>query len=47
MDRAIELSGISTGGPFGAVIIDKEGKIIDKNLRGEALEKALNSIFGN
>ena len=28
MDRAIELSGISTGGPFGAVIIDKEGKII-------------------
>jgi tRNA(Arg) A34 adenosine deaminase TadA len=28
MDRAIELSGISTGGPFGAVIMDKTGKII-------------------
>lgn len=28
MDRAIELSGISTGGPFGAVIIDKTGQII-------------------
>lgn len=28
MDRAIELSAISTGGPFGAVIIDKNGKII-------------------
>ena len=35
-----------TGIPF-TVLIDKEGKIIDKNLRGEALEKALNSIFGN
>jgi guanine deaminase len=28
MDRAIELSDISTGGPFGAVIIDKTGNII-------------------
>ena len=28
MDRAIELSDISTGGPFGAVIIDKSGNII-------------------
>lgn len=28
MDRAIELSCISTGGPFGAVIIDKTGQII-------------------
>ena len=28
MDRAIELSGISTGGPFAAVIMDKTGKII-------------------
>ena len=35
-----------TGIPF-TVLIDKEGKIIDKNIRGEALEKALNSIFGN
>ena len=28
MDRAIELSAISTGGPFGAVIIDRDGNII-------------------
>jgi len=28
MDRAIELSAISTAGPFGAVIVDKNGKII-------------------
>ena len=28
MDRAIELSAISSGGPFGAVVIDKNGKII-------------------
>jgi guanine deaminase len=28
MDRAIELSAISTGGPFGAVIIDRNGNII-------------------
>jgi len=28
MDKAIELSKISTGGPFGAVIIDKNGNII-------------------
>lgn len=28
MDRAIELSAISTGGPFGAVIIDRCGNII-------------------
>jgi len=28
MDRAIELANISTGGPFGAVIVDEEGKVI-------------------
>jgi guanine deaminase len=28
MNRAIELSAISTGGPFGAVIVDREGNII-------------------
>lgn len=28
MDRAIELANISTGGPFGAVIINEEGKVI-------------------
>ena len=28
MDRAIELSAISTSGPFGAVIIDRNGNII-------------------
>jgi len=28
MNRAIELSAISTGGPFGAVIIDSDGNII-------------------
>jgi len=28
MDRAIELSAISSGGPFGAVVVDKNGKII-------------------
>jgi tRNA(Arg) A34 adenosine deaminase TadA len=28
MDRAIQLSAISTGGPFGAVIVDKKGNII-------------------
>jgi tRNA(Arg) A34 adenosine deaminase TadA len=28
MERAIELSAISSGGPFGAVIVDKNGKII-------------------
>lgn len=33
------------GIPF-AVLLDKEGKIIGKNLRGEALEKKLQEIFG-
>jgi tRNA(Arg) A34 adenosine deaminase TadA len=28
MERAIELSAISSGGPFGAVIVDKNGNII-------------------
>ena len=28
MDRAIQLSAISKGGPFGAVIVDKNGNII-------------------
>lgn len=28
MNRAIELSSISTGGPFGAVIVDSAGNII-------------------
>jgi hypothetical protein len=28
MDKAIHLSFISTGGPFGAVITDLEGNII-------------------
>ncbi len=28
MNRAIELSSISTGGPFGAVIVDNAGNII-------------------
>jgi len=28
MERAIELSNISNGGPFGAVIVDKNGDII-------------------
>lgn len=28
MDRAIELANISTGGPFGAVIVNEEGKVI-------------------
>jgi thiol-disulfide isomerase/thioredoxin len=34
-----------TGIPF-TVLIDKEGKIIQKNLRGEELEQTLHSIFG-
>lgn len=36
MDRAIELANISTGGPFGAVIVDEEGKVIGEGgkLRG-------------
>lgn len=33
------------GIPF-TVLIDKEGKIVQKNLRGEELEKTLQSIFG-
>jgi len=28
MNRAIELSSISTGGPFGAVIVDSAGNIV-------------------
>jgi hypothetical protein len=28
------------------VLVDKEGKIIQTNLRGEALESTLKSIFG-
>jgi thiol-disulfide isomerase/thioredoxin len=35
-----------TGIPF-TVLIDKEGKIINKNLRGEELEQTLKSIFGH
>ena len=34
-----------TGIPF-TVLVDKEGKIINKNLRGPELEKTLESIFG-
>jgi thiol-disulfide isomerase/thioredoxin len=34
-----------TGIPF-TVLIDKDGKIIQKNLRGEELEQQLKSIFG-
>lgn len=34
-----------TGIPF-AILIDKEGKIIDKNLRGAQLENTLKAIFG-
>lgn len=39
----VQLYGFS-GIPYN-VLIDKEGKIITKNLRGEALEKALSEVF--
>ena len=43
-NEAAQLYKVS-GIPF-TVLIDKEGKIIQKNLRGEDLESALKSIFG-
>jgi hypothetical protein len=34
-----------SGIPF-MVVVDKDGKIVEKNLRGESLSKKLKEIFG-
>jgi thiol-disulfide isomerase/thioredoxin len=44
--KDVMASYLFSGIPY-LVVVDKEGNIIEKNLRGESLDKKLKEIFGN
>ncbi|MNH45522.1 hypothetical protein D3C79_1079940 [compost metagenome] len=43
--KPVMASYLFSGIPY-LVVVDKEGNIIEKNLRGESLDKKLKEIFG-
>ncbi|MNY07495.1 hypothetical protein D3C86_1403010 [compost metagenome] len=43
--KPVMSSYMFSGIPY-LVVVDKDGKIVEKNVRGESLDKAMEKIFG-